>query len=475
MDRRHLPFWLFAFSAIIALSVSVLVQDGMFMDAVLYSSVAHNESIGIGTFWFPQYSTLNIAGLSSFHEQPPLIFGIVSLFYRVFGESIYVERLYTFITMVITIWLIRALWRWTFRDDAGLKGYTWLVLVLWIAIPCVYWAYSNNMCENTMGIFALCSVLFTLRGMGNDSLSVPDLLLSGLFIFLATMSKGFPAFFPLGVPFVYYVIYRNHSFGQMVTATFLLLVAPAICYAILFSIPESRESLSIYLFKRALFRINNDPTVKYRLDVLYRIFCQLIPSLLIMTIVFVVARARKMNTAITHMRPALLFSAIGLLASVPLTLTLVQKDIYLIPCFPYLALGMAAFVVHLVHTWVGRVDIGSRLYRILLYGNVVALVGSIVLTIACVGKPNREKDMLHDVYALKKIVPRFSTVTVPPQMYDEYDFVLQGFLVRYDNISISPYRQYDYYLIDKAIKADAPPGYRKLDVGLVKYDIYTRL
>ena len=29
-----------------------LIQDAMFQDAVLYSGVAHNQSVGFGTFWF---------------------------------------------------------------------------------------------------------------------------------------------------------------------------------------------------------------------------------------------------------------------------------------------------------------------------------------------------------------------------------------------------------------------------------------
>lgn len=34
-------------------------------------------------------------------------------------------------------------------------------------------------------------------------------------------------------------------------------------------------------------------------------------------------------------------------------------------------------------------------------------------------------------------------------MYDQYNFILQGFLVRYFKISISPYNQYDYFLTKK--------------------------
>ena len=95
--NMYLPWWILTVAVVLAFTLPVLVQDAMFQDGMLYSCVSHNLSLGIGTFWFPQYSKLNIAGIPSFHEQPPLVFGIQSLFYRVLGDSIYVDRFYTLI------------------------------------------------------------------------------------------------------------------------------------------------------------------------------------------------------------------------------------------------------------------------------------------------------------------------------------------------------------------------------------------
>ena len=474
INKPHLPFWLFAISSIIALTLSVLIQDGMFMDAVLYTSVAHNEAIGYGTFWFPQYTTLNIAGIPSFHEQPPLVFGIVSLFFRALGDSIYVERLYTFITMCITMWLMSALWNELFKDSKKDKKYIWLAYILWIAIPCVYWAYSNNMCENTMGIFDLCAVLISYRTMKTPGNKILPWILSGLFIFLATFSKGFPGFFPIIAPVLYYFIVKKDKFSSTILHSIIITAVPLIIYGILFSIPVSCESLSIYLFKRALHRIDAMPTVEYRVDVFYRIFCQLIPSLLIMLIVFLVAKKQKMADKFTWNRTALFFIAVGLSASCPLALTLVQKDIYLIPCFTYIALGMAALILPAVAHWVEGLQMHRKVYKVLLVINFLYFVGSLCFLGYRYGQVNREQDTIHDVYMLRGVVPKFSTMTVPAQMYDEYNFMLHGFLMRYDNISISPYKQYDYYLVEKGMKLTIPPAYKLVTLPTLKYDLYKR-
>src|SRR5690349_1858077 len=106
MKNRYLPFWILTAAALIGLTLPVLIQDGMFADAVLYSCVSRNLSEGWGTFWFPQYSALNVGGLHSFHEHPPLVFGIQSLFFKLFGGSIYTERIYTYVTFLLAIILI---------------------------------------------------------------------------------------------------------------------------------------------------------------------------------------------------------------------------------------------------------------------------------------------------------------------------------------------------------------------------------
>lgn len=121
------------------------------MDAMLYTSVSHNLSMGIGTFWFPQFSLHNVAGLSSFHEQPPLVFGIQALYFKVLGDSMYVERFYTLLSMCITAFLIVLIWKEVFKDNIKLNAFAWMPILLWIIVPVCFWSYSNNMHEKHHG------------------------------------------------------------------------------------------------------------------------------------------------------------------------------------------------------------------------------------------------------------------------------------------------------------------------------------
>ena len=40
--RKNYPVWLFTFSILILLTVPKLIQDGMFLDGMLYTCVSHN-------------------------------------------------------------------------------------------------------------------------------------------------------------------------------------------------------------------------------------------------------------------------------------------------------------------------------------------------------------------------------------------------------------------------------------------------
>lgn len=471
-SNLHLPLVL---SVVFVFTLPVLIQDAMFQDAVLYSSVSHNLSIGYGTFWFPQYSTLNLEGIPSFHEQPPLVFGIQALFYKLLGSSMYVERFYTLLMILLHILLINILWKDIFKNNPNYSKHGWLPVLFWIIIPVCYWSFRGNMIENTVSVFTLCSVIIAYRNIQSEKLNVLAWLCSGFFIFLASFSKGVPGFFPLTFPFIYWLVTRRISFSRSMVYTSILLAVPLVIYGIFLMIPESRHSLSIYFYDRLVNRVNSMPTADYRLEIVWRLFTELIPVYILVFIAVMsggVANFRKQLPEVNE--NFLLFLLTGLAGSLPLALTMVQKGWYMVPSFPFFGLAFAAVAVPPVSSLTERIKLQSSGFKF--FRMMAVLVFLIVLGITYMqkGKISREEATLTDVYRIGKLVPRFSTMTVPEEEYDQYNFVLQGFLVRYFNISISPYKEYDYFLREKSAGRKVPNGYKLLDIGLSKYDLYKR-
>jgi 4-amino-4-deoxy-L-arabinose transferase-like glycosyltransferase len=471
--NKHTPFWLLAFSVLIGLTVPTLIRDGMFMDAMLYTSVSHNLSKGIGTFWFPQFSVHNIAGLPSFHEQPPLVFGIQSLFFKVLGDSMYVERFYTFLTMCLTAMLMVVLWKQIFQKHQAGYNSGWLPLIFWISVPVCYWSYSNNMHENTMGIFTLCAILLVYKSFSTEKPLLIYLLPAGFFIFLASLSKGLPGFFPLAAPFLYWLLTGRISFRKSLYQTLFISVVPIVIYVILFFIPESRESLSLYFFRRALHRIHEVPTVEHRWYILWRLFTELIPQLILMGIFLLVAKLKRIKLNLSgRWREIIFFMALGISASFPLLLTLVQKGFYFVPALPFFAIGLSMIIAPVISELTGRILIHSRLQKALLVSASMLLITAIALSVMQYGKVRRNRELLHDVYLIGTVVPGGSTLSIPAKMWNDWD--LQCNLVRYFNISLETGCNNDYCIIDRKIKPDSIPGYQKVDIETLQYDLYLR-
>lgn len=472
-NNRHFPFWLITLAVMFGLTLPGLIQEGMFMDAMLYTSVSHNLSMGIGTFWFPQFSLHNVAGLSSFHEQPPLVFGIQALFFKVLGDSMYVERLYTFLSMCITALLIALIWKEVYKDNNTLNAFAWIPILLWIIVPVCFWSYSNNMHENTMGIFTLSSVWLMLKGLQSGQSRILVWILAGVLIFSASLSKGLPGFFPLGFPFVYWLTMKKSSFSKMILQTSILVLVSVSAYFILFNMNESRESLSVYFFQRAMNRINEVPTVENRFWILYRLFTEHIPTLLIIAIVFIFGKYKKYRAEILENKKfAYLFASTGLMASAPLVLTLVQKGFYFIPSLPFFAIAASMLILPVVNSWVQKISLEKKVFQYLKLGGMSLLLIVSAVVIMNIGNIRRNKDLILDVHEIGKVVPVKSALGITPDIYANWD--LQCYLIRYYNISLDTEKQNDYFLSLKSYTPEPDFKYEKLNVSTRLYTVYKK-
>jgi len=301
-------------------------------------------------------------------------------------------------------------------------------------------------------------------------------IISGFFVFLASLSKGIPGFFPIVFPFLYWLTTRRISFKKSVLLTFILFAVPFVIYLILMMIPDSRESLTIYVVDRLLCRVNTMPTADSRFETAWRLFTELIPILIFCVITFLFAKRTKVKSYISeNSKEVKLFLAIGLSGSLPLMLTMVQKGWYMVPSFPFFALGFSILIVPIISAGIKRINVQSIRYKIFKIFSVSLFVNVMVFILMQAGKINRSEETIKDVYKIGNVVPKFSTITVPPSMYDQYDFKLQGYLVRYCNISISPYKEYDYFMREKKSDSPIPENYnKKIELDLNVYELYKK-
>ena len=108
MKNNLYPFYLSVFGIILIIISPSLLSDGMFLDGLLYAVISKNLANGIGDFWH-LHLTKTLSPI--FFEHPPLAFGLQSLFFKILGDSIFVEKLYSFLTYVVTGIIIVKIWK----------------------------------------------------------------------------------------------------------------------------------------------------------------------------------------------------------------------------------------------------------------------------------------------------------------------------------------------------------------------------
>ncbi|MBK9274996.1 MAG: glycosyltransferase family 39 protein [Flavobacteriales bacterium] len=441
MDPGRKALMLVTAGACALLLLPGLVREGMFMDGMLYTVVAHNEARGIGTFWQPRFSQLGLANMDTFHEHPPLGFGMQALWFRTFGSAFWVERAYALTTALLMVALLLGIWRELTRGDARIRGLGAWPVLLWGIVPQVFWCTHNNMLENTMGLFTTGALWCALRGLRTGSMALA--VGAGSLVFLATFTKGVPGLFPLGAPFLWWLFTRQGGVRRMVLFTVVPVVTVVLVYLALWQWPDARANLEPYVEARLMHRIAAKPTVEHRWQILLDLFnSQLGPIML--AGVLVLAAARGASGPATG-RPALALMAIGLSGVAPMMLTLVQKSFYSVPAFPPIALGLALWSAPALERLLERIALRRGLARGLSVAGGAALLTALATSVLLWGRPGRDADMLHDVARIGATVPQGTLVGCAPELWEQWN--LQGYLLRYHDISLDPHgRPHSWFL-----------------------------
>jgi hypothetical protein len=470
-NTPYVPFWNITFSILIVLTLSTLVQDGMFSDGVLYTCVSRNLAHGKGSFWFPYF---NETMFPFFHQQPPLTFGIQSLFFQL-GDSIYVERFYSFLTLCITAFLVHRLWIAIHEEDET-ASMSWLPVLLWIIIPVSYWSYSNNLEENTMGVFTLLSILFMYKGLHREKVKISYLVAGSLLAFIASLCKGFPGLFPIAIPFFYGWVFRSYSFSKILHYSAITIGTLLLAYGLLLLNPHARNSLWAYLHDRVINSIVSVSTEDDRFYLIKQLLLELLSPLFLVVITAMLLKLKSFRitqTAIQR-RNMLLFFLIGISASFPLVVTLEQRRFYLATSLPCYALAFALIIAPALQRWIVTISMKTKGFALFRRFSFLLLLLACAYSFSFFGKTSRDQDKLHDIYLLGKTISPETTIKVYPETWD--DWGLHNYFVRHYNISLAKddNDSYTYFLVDKLLNRQPPATYVKLDAPTLRYDLYKK-
>jgi len=449
-----------------ALLIPTLFMDGMFMDGLIYACVGKNLSLDIGTFWDPQFSSTYMV---SYHEQPPLLFGIEAVFFNIMGTSLYTERVYCLFMAIICFFVQHYTWKTFFTNKITQRKLVWVPLLFFFASPVTFWAYNNNVEEATMVVFALASAGFQLKAIQAAGNGFLWFALGGLAIVASSMCKGFQGMFPVIIPLTWFIVVRTISFRKAIIGNLIVFAIPAIFYLLLAQYEPAVHSYSHYYHDRlaATFNIATTATTSSRFFILFELLLDTLPALFLGALLSLAAR----KITFTFKKEALFFLIVGMSGIIPLMVTLEQRGFYLVTGLPFVAISLALLVLDGANWLQEKVDQSPKLNRALLSIAVLLFAGITIVTLLLAGQPKRDIDLLHDVNLIGARCGENTIASANERTWTNWS--LQGYLVRYNHISLAKGdTTARYYILTN--EEPAPSGYYPLNLGTRQFHLYER-
>ncbi|MEL6591266.1 MAG: glycosyltransferase family 39 protein [Bacteroidota bacterium] len=431
------PGWWLTIATASFLFLPGLFREGMFIDGIFYAILSRNLAAGQGGFWTLFFSETYEP---IFYAHPPLMMALESLFFRVLGEAYWVENLFGLSLFIASALVIVQIWKLVFPQW---RSSAWLPLLAWMIVPQVFWSFGNNMLENMLSLWTLLACWAVLKAQLQPAWWLRGGMLAGIFCLLALHTKGPVGLFPLAIP-LWWALSQRRKWQQAILTTGLIFILFLLTAFVLSYWQEAARFWEGYFTKQVVRSLNGQlATEQSRFFLLRRTLEELLPSLGLCTLLGLL-NWRSWRAQSIPWRRVIFFLGIGLSASLPLLLSPKQRDFYLVPAFPYFAVGMSALVLD---AWQRGRERWTRFENPVRWVGMAMLLGAIIFSVPPWGTPKRDQQTLMQAHEIGKIVPRREIVHICRAM--ERRFSLRWYLNRYYQQS-QDHRmrdEYEYFLV----------------------------
>lgn len=457
-------FFIITGSIFLILTAPQLFSEGMVMDGVLYASVSRNLSIGLGTFWEP---FLSHGLFPKFHEHPPLALGLQSLAFRLFGDSIYVERFYSLVIFSIIAFLITAVWKQLSKN----KSLGWIPLLFYFIMLKIPWACANNMLENTMIVFLLAACVMFFKNINSNK--VHYLIIGGIFIFLSALTKGLVGLYIWTLPFFYWLFTRHARFSKMLFNTLVLISFTLLPFLILMKKSSAaHDNLLIYFNKQIIGSVSSVKTVDHRYFILIAVAYHSIPIILTSILILVIAKIKNIRIELNKEQNKKAAAFIFLAASgiIPIMISLKQSGHYAITTYPFISIAFALFMEPSIKKITDKYT-HKKVKPALITSLAIALF-TIVFSLLQFGKYRYQQTELLECKTIITEIGTDQSIHLEPGLYTEW--FLHGYFARYGNISLMPSHSpsFDFYLTKSNETTTKLMNYEEVALKTEIYKLY---
>lgn len=470
MQKQNIrPFFYCLIALFLIVTSQALFADTMFVDGLIYATIAKNLAEGKGTFWNLHFTK---TFMPEFHEHPPLAMGLESLYFKFFGTSRFVEKFYSLSTCFLVVFGIMKIW-----IQLGFQRSTrWSPIFFWMFVPVIFWSCNNNLLENTLVVFTTFSVYYAIK----SSVQRPYyyLIIAGMMLSFGFLTKGFVAFFPLSYFFFTWLFERKISFLKMVKHSILFLIFAVLPILLICLIsPIAKLSLWNYFQIQVVKSLETIVTVESRFFIVKRMFSELILPIIIAFIFYFSYFKKRKEIQLSKEQKAVSFTliALGLSAVLPIMVSMKQSGFYILTAYPFFALAIANFVSPQINSFTMKLT-SERNFKTFRIISLSVFVVGVSLSVLSIFKYGKDEVKVKDMRVIFNYVPKNCTIGICQAMYE--DWALHSYYQRYHSVSLETVKnsrpQYPFILIRPSECADfqIPSEYKEVKLQTIEYKLF---
>jgi len=447
-----------------------LMRLGNHGDGVEYASVARNLSDGVGTFWKP-YLDDRIHPV--FHEHPPLVFWIQSLFFRFFGDGPYLESFYGFFIGIVILGCMAWFWQRVRRDFQLPAVGNWWPMLLLVPLPLFTYILQTNRIVNTWTVFAITATYISYRSTLAIKHHFFYSLLSGGLIYLGFLAKGPVAFFTFAVPVLAWLTLKA-KLSKAISGTLLALVTFALLFLVtLYLFKDSVEFWQGFWQNQVMASITGERASGHtRWYLPERWLSEMIVPFLITGVLMLATRLSLRR--IQFNRQALFFLLVALAASLPFMLSTRQHVRYILHSFPYFVLSLA-FATQDIAAQIESILTDKRIILRGIGAAAVIFLGVALSSMLYLKDHDAKRRPFYQDFYLQNIeLPQRITISVCPGDIIYHDWLFAD-MQRFYRVSLTPDMDRQYLIIAKNGNCTVPEGYHKIhQEPTIKYILYKK-
>jgi len=464
--------------------VPPILGRGGFFDGLLYASISRNLSM---QEWHSTQLTFSDTFYNEFSEHPPFMFWIGSWWFRLMGDHAWTEKSFALVIAVGLLLGFYHFWKKQIPGRAFSYGWGWWML-LWCLVSGPLWGLGQFILENPLTLFTFLAVW---SAMNLNHLYAGFGL--GLFTWLAFITKGPPALFPIAAPWLLWIC-RLRSTRETVRiaawSSFVLGILSVFGWLWL----PLRSAMLQYWRAQVQAVFNGDrPPNEYgsehmRIDMAFTFIQQMLIPILLLLLCYLFYKFRtsldseKISEPFDNLdlkKRTLFFAFVAFSASAPLFISPKLLPHYLIPSYPWWTLAMTTAALPFLrqlpfHTYNER----KLKHRIIL--NISAFVFVLICLVYALTKRNvpvRDFSLQHDIKQVVELLKRkeqkgkCSGIAISSELHGQHS--TWAYFQRYYQISLFTNPMPEHCLILKGKESQGPEGFRLISNSTSNFDIYT--